>query len=324
MTTTTTLITGGAGFIGSHLADALLAAGGRVTVVDDLSTGSARNVRSLEGNPRFEFVRGSVTDRVLMSGLVDRAEMVFHLAAAVGVNLIVERPVRTIETNLHGTETVLELASRKGTPVLITSTSEVYGKSTSLPFREDGDMVLGATTRSRWSYACSKALDEFLAFAYAQETALPVTVARLFNTIGPRQSGRFGMVLPRFVRQALSGEPLTVYGDGTQSRCFCDVSDVVRALVLLGKNEGAIGRVFNVGSEEPITMRHLAERVREQLGSRSPVVLVPYDEAYRPGFEDMPSRLPDVSRIRALIGFEPRTTLAQSIERIAAHLREVD
>jgi UDP-glucose 4-epimerase len=320
----TALVTGGAGFIGSHLAEALLAAGSRVTVVDDLSTGSPLNVRHLDGNPRFEFVRGSVTDPGLMSGLVERAEIVFHLAAAVGVDLIVASPVRTIETNIRGTEVVLELASKSGTPVLITSTSEVYGKSTSLPFSEDGDLVLGASTRSRWSYACSKALDEFLGFAYFQEKALPVCVVRLFNTIGPRQTGRYGMVLPRFVQQALSDAPLTVFGDGTQSRCFCDVQDVVWALTRLAGRPEAWGQIYNIGGQEQVTIRELAGRVRDQLKSRSEVVLVPYETAYGPGFEDMPRRLPDITKIRGLIGFEPRTPLSQSIESIAASLRGAD
>ena len=320
----TALITGGAGFIGSHLAEVLLAAGSRVTVVDDLSTGSMENVRHLDGHPRFEFVRGSVADHALMSGLVGQAEVVFHLAAAVGVHLIVENPVRTIETNIRGTEVVLELASRNGTPVLITSTSEVYGKSTSLPFSEEGDLVLGASTRSRWSYACSKALDEFLGFAYFQERSLPVCVVRLFNTVGPRQTGRYGMVLPRFVQQALSNHPLTVFGDGTQSRCFCDVSDVVWALSRLVEREEAWGQIYNIGGQEQVTMLELAGRVRDQLGSQSEVVLVPYDEAYRPGFEDMPRRLPDITKVGRLIGFEPRTPLSRSIERIAASVRGAD
>lgn len=318
------LITGGAGFIGSHLAEALLGEGRRVTIVDDLSTGSLENVRHLEGHPGFEFVRGSVIDHGLMTGLVDRAEIVFHLAAAVGVNLIVESPVRTIETNIRGTEVVLELASRNRTPVLITSTSEVYGKSTSLPFSEEGDLVLGASTRSRWSYACSKALDEFLGFAYFQERSLPVCVVRLFNTVGPRQTGRYGMVLPRLVQQALANEPLTVFGDGTQSRCFCDVSDVVWALTRLSGRTEAWGQIFNIGGQEQVTMLDLAGRVRDQLRSGSGIVLVPYEEAYRPGFEDMPRRLPDITKIGRLIGFEPRTPLSRSIERIAASFRGAD
>jgi UDP-glucose 4-epimerase len=322
--TSNVLITGGAGFIGSHLAEALLAEGSQVVVVDDLSTGQSLNIRHLDGNPRFEFVRGSVTDHRLMADLVGRAELVYHLAAAVGVHLIVESPVHTIETNIRGTEVVLEHASKARTPVLITSTSEVYGKSTSLPFSEDGDLVLGASTRSRWSYACSKALDEFLGFAYYQEKALPVCVVRLFNTVGPRQTGRYGMVLPRFVRQALSNTPLTVFGDGTQSRCFCDVSDVVWAITRLAGKDEAWGQIFNIGGEEQITMLELAGRVKKQLASRSEIVLVPYEEAYRPGFEDMPRRLPDITRIRGLIGFEPRTPLSQSIESIAASLRVAD
>jgi UDP-glucose 4-epimerase len=319
--TGTALVTGGAGFIGSHLSEALLADGFRVLVIDDLSTGSIANIRHLKENPSFECVLDSVTNRQVLAELVDRADLVFHLAAAVGVQLIVESPVRTIETNVRGTEAVLEMANKKKKPVLITSTSEVYGKSVKLPFAEDDDLVLGATTRGRWAYACSKALDEFLGIAYFNEKSLPVCIVRLFNTVGPRQTGRYGMVLPRFVRQALSNSPLTVFGDGTQSRCFCDVSDVVEALVRLVRKEEAWGQVYNIGTEEPVSMMDLARLVRDQLGSRSEIVLVPYEEAYGRGFEDMSRRVPDISKIRNLIGFEPRTALPRIIERIADYAR---
>lgn len=317
----TYLITGGAGFVGSHLADHLIQTGNRVIVIDDLSTGQIANIEHLKGNPSFEYVIDTVMNRGLLAELVDRADQVFHLAAAVGVKLIIESPVRTIETNVRGTEVVLEMANKKKKPVLITSTSEVYGKSTKLPFAEDDDLVLGATTRGRWAYACSKALDEFLGIAYFNEKSLPVCIARLFNTVGPRQTGRYGMVLPRFVRQALSNSPLTVFGDGTQSRCFCDVSDVVEALVRLVRKEEAWGQVYNIGAEEPVSMMDLARLVRDQLGSRSEIVLVPYDEAYGRGFEDMSRRVPDISKIRNLIGFEPRTALPRIIERIADYAR---
>lgn len=317
----TYLITGGAGFVGSHLADHLIQTGNRVIVIDDLSTGQIANIEHLKGNPSFEYVIDTVMNRGLLAELVDRADQVFHLAAAVGVKLIIESPVRTIETNVRGTEVVLEMANKKKKPVLITSTSEVYGKSTKLPFAEDDDLVLGATTRGRWAYACSKALDEFLGIAYFNEKSLPVCIVRLFNTVGPRQTGRYGMVLPRFIRQALSNSPLTVFGDGTQSRCFCDVSDVVEALVRLVRKEEAWGQVYNIGAEEPVSMMDLARLVRDQLGSRSEIVLVPYDEAYGRGFEDMSRRVPDISKIRNLIGFEPRTALPRIIERIADYAR---
>jgi UDP-glucose 4-epimerase len=315
------LITGGAGFIGSHLADTLLAAGHRVLVLDDLSTGRIQNIEHLKGNPSFEYAIDSVMNRPLTAELVDRADCVFHLAAAVGVELIVQSPVRTIETNIRGTEIVLELANKKKKPVFIASTSEVYGKSAKVPFGEDDDLVLGATNRGRWSYACSKALDEFLAIAYFHEKGLPVVIARLFNTVGPRQTGRYGMVLPRFVNQALASRPITVFGDGMQSRCFGYVGDVVGAIATLVTREEAYGRVFNIGSQEEISILGLAELVKEKLQSRSEIVLVPYDEAYEAGFEDMPRRVPDISRIRALVGFEPRTRLPEIINRVAEHYR---
>jgi UDP-glucose 4-epimerase len=319
--TSTILVTGGAGFIGSHLSEGLLSDGHRVLIIDDLSTGSFENIQHLKSNPSFEYFLESVTNRQVMAELVDRADVVFHLAAAVGVQLIVESPVRTIETNIRGTEVVLELANKKKTPVLITSTSEVYGKSTKFPFSEEDDLVLGATTRGRWAYACSKALDEFLGIAYFHERGLPVCITRLFNTVGPRQTGRYGMVLPRFVKQALSQFPITVFGDGSQSRCFSDVSDVVWALTRVVEKKEAWGQVFNIGGQEEVSMLELANRVRDQLGSESEIVFVPYNEAYERGFEDMPRRLPDIMKIRKLIGFEPRTPLSRSIERIADYFR---
>jgi UDP-glucose 4-epimerase len=320
----TYFITGGAGFIGSHLAEVLLAKGDRVLVLDDLSTGRIRNIEHLKANPSFEYVIDSMMNRPLTAELVDRADYVFHLAAAVGVKLIVESPVRTIETNVRGTEIILELSNKKKKPVFIASTSEVYGKSTRIPFSEDGDLVLGPTTRGRWSYACSKALDEFLALAYFHEKSLPVVVGRLFNTVGPRQTGRYGMVLPTFVSQALSSRPITVYGDGTQSRCFGYVSDVANAMASLIKTETAYGQVFNIGSVEEISILALARLVRERLGGRSEIVLVPYEEAYGRGFEDMQRRVPDIRKVRELIGFEPSTSLPEIIDRIADHFRVTD
>ncbi|MHB1047645.1 MAG: NAD-dependent epimerase/dehydratase family protein [Thermoanaerobaculia bacterium] len=320
--TPTYLVTGGAGFVGSHLADHLLHTGARVIVIDDLSTGQLANIEHLRGNASFECVIDSLMNRSLLDGLVDRADGIFHLAAAVGVRLIVESPVRTIETNVRGTEIVLEAANRKKRPVLLTSTSEVYGKGSRVPFSEDDDLVLGSTTRGRWSYACSKALDEFLAIAYFHEKRLPVVVTRLFNTVGPRQTDRYGMVVPGFVRQALAGKPITVYGDGSQSRCFGWVGDVVRALHALLLDERAHGRVFNVGSQEEVTILELARRVKERLTSPSPIVLVPYDRAYEAGFEDVQRRVPDISRVRALTGFEPTMRLDEIIDRVADYIRE--
>jgi len=304
------LITGGAGFIGSHLAEALLADGHRVHILDDLSTGSIDNVRHLKADPRFGYTIDTCASTSLVAELVDNADIVYHLAAAVGVDLIVESPVRTIETNVHCTEVVLAQASKKRTPVFIASTSEVYGKSTSFPFREDGDLVMGASTTGRWSYACSKAIDEFLALAYWKERKLPTVVARLFNTVGPRQTGRYGMVVPKFVGQALAGRPLTVFGDGRQTRCFCHVGDVVCALVgLMELGDGAYGEVFNVGSQEEISILALAVRVRELTGSESEIHLIPYDDAYEAGFEDMPRRYPEISKIDAAVGWRPTRTL---------------
>jgi UDP-glucose 4-epimerase len=305
------LITGGAGFVGSHLSDELLNRGAHVHVLDDLSTGSIENLRHLKSRPRFEYTIDSVSNAPLVAELVDAADVVYHLAAAVGVQLIVESPVRTIETNVHCTEVVLAQASKKKKPVFIASTSEVYGKSADLPYREDGDLTLGSTVKGRWSYACSKALDEFLAIAYWKERKLPTVIGRLFNTVGPRQTGRYGMVIPNFVTQALAERPITVYGDGTQRRCFCHVADVVRALADLMERDDGYGEVFNIGSSDEIDIRQLAQRVLEATGSTSEVTLVPYDVAYEEGFEDMQRRIPDTTKIRERIGWEPTRSLDQ-------------
>jgi UDP-glucose 4-epimerase len=307
------LITGGAGFIGSHLADELLARGDDVHVLDDLSTGSIDNLRHLKGRPGFGYTIDSAANAPVVAELVDSADVVFHLAAAVGVQLIVESPVRTIETNVHCTEIVLAQASKKKKPVFIASTSEVYGKSAELPYREDGDLTLGPTIKGRWSYACSKAIDEFLAIAYWKERKLPTVIGRLFNTVGPRQTGRYGMVIPNFVAQALAGRPLSVYGDGTQRRCFCHVADVVRALADLMRREDVYGEVFNIGAESEIEIRKLAERVVELAGSSSEIALVPYDVAYEEGFEDMQRRFPDTAKIRERIGWRPTKALDEML-----------
>ncbi len=316
------LITGGAGFVGSHLAEALLDRGASVAVVDDLSTGSIENIQHLKGHPRFSYVIESVTNRPVMAELVDGADVVYHLAAAVGVRLIVESPVRTIETNVKGTETVLELAAKKQKTVLVTSTSEVYGKGNDIPFREDGDLLLGPTTKERWSYACSKALDEFLGLAYWREKRVPVVIVRLFNTIGPRQTGRYGMVLPTFVRQALTGEPITVFDDGKQSRCFTWVGDAVRAIIELSTQPQAAGEVFNVGSEREVTILELAELVKGIARSRSEIVFVPYHRAYEEGFEDMRRRVPDLTKIRNLIRYKETLDLPDIVARVVAYHRE--
>jgi UDP-glucose 4-epimerase len=305
------------------LCDAYLSRGDEVTVIDDLSTGSVENICHLKGHPHFHYVIDSIHNRPVLAELVDGCDAVVHLAAAVGVRLIVESPVRTIETNVHGTEEVLALADKKKKKVLIASTSEVYGLSEQVPFREDGNLVLGATTRGRWSYACSKAIDEFLALAYWRERRLPAVVVRLFNTVGPRQTGRYGMVIPTFVRQALAGLPITVYGDGTQSRCFCYVGDVAGALVKLVDHPGAVGEVFNVGSTEEVTILELARRVKALACSASEIKFIPYDQAYEEGFEDMPRRVPDVSKVGALVGFRPTKTLDEILERVIAHQRQV-
>ena len=321
------LITGGAGFVGSHLADAYLKRGDEVLVIDDLSTGTIDNIQHLKSNPKFQYTIDSVHNQPVTAELVDQSDIVVHLAAAVGVKLIVESPVRTIETNVRGTEVVLALANKKQKRVLIASTSEVYGLSADVPFREDGNLVMGATTKGRWSYACSKAIDEFLALAYWREKKLPTTVVRLFNTVGPRQTGRYGMVIPTFVKQALAGRPITVYGDGKQTRCFGYVGNVVGALIKLMDHPDSVGQVFNIGSTEEISIVQLAEKVKELTGSSSEIVFVPYDEAYEEGFEDMPRRVPDTSKINKLVGFKPEITLDGILEtvisfhrgRLAAH-----
>jgi UDP-glucose 4-epimerase len=306
---TSYLITGGAGFIGSHLAEALLARGDTVAIIDDLSTGTMANVRHLRPNPRFSYTLDTIADPHVLAPLVDAADVVVHLAAAVGVQLIVQSPVRTIETNVSGTEVVLRLAARNGKNVLLASTSEVYGKSAAVPFREDDDLVLGPPTIGRWSYACSKLLDEFLALAYHKERDLPVVIVRLFNTVGPRQTGRYGMVIPRFVRAALGGAPLRVYGDGEQTRCFTYVGDVVRALVALLDEPAAVGQVFNIGNPEEVAIGELARRVVQLTGSASQIITVPYEQAYQPGFEDMRRRVPSIAKLEETIGFEPSLDL---------------
>ena len=303
------LITGGAGFIGSHLADAYLQRGDEVLVIDDLSTGTIENIRHLKKNPRFRYTIDSVHNQPVTAELVDQSDVVIHLAAAVGVKLIVESPVRTIETNVRGTEVVLALANKKNKRVLIASTSEVYGLSTDVPFREDGNLVMGATTKGRWSYACSKAIDEFLALAYWREKKLPTTIVRLFNTVGPRQTGRYGMVIPTFVKQALAGRAITVYGDGKQTRCFGYVGDVVGALIKLMDHPESVGQVYNIGSNEEISIFKLAQKVKELTNSDSEIVFMPYDEAYEEGFEDMPRRVPDIAKIGKLVGFKPEMAL---------------
>ena len=314
------LITGGAGFVGSHLLEALLKRDQKVTLLDDLSTGSVENVRQLRQDPRVRCIFESMMNRSLLSELVDEADVVYHLAAAVGVRRIIESPVRTIETNIRGTELVLECAAKKGKPVFIASTSEVYGKNAHAPFREDDDIVLGASSRSRWSYATSKLLDEFLAFAYFREKKVPVVIGRLFNTVGPRQTGRYGMVLPTFIRQAMEGAPITVFGSGEQSRCFGYVEDVVKAIIGLMECDRAVGEVVNIGNTEEITMRELAEVVKDRLRSPSRIQFVPYDQAYAPGFEDMMRRVPSVDKLHSLVGFRPTTTLSVIIDRVIEHL----
>jgi UDP-glucose 4-epimerase len=315
------LITGGAGFIGSHLAEALLDGGHEVYALDDLSTGSIDNINHLKGHPRFHYTIDTVFNDALVAEMVDRADVIFHMAAAVGVKLIVERPVHTIETNVHGTEVILRHAAKKKKLVFIASTSEVYGKSTKVPFREDTDLVMGATTRHRWAYACSKALDEFLALAHWKESKQPVIVMRFFNTVGPRQTGQYGMVVPTFVRQALNNEPITVFGDGTQQRSFTYVGDVVGALLKLMVTPAAIGEVFNVGNTEEVTIRGLAERIKARTGSSSEIVTIPYDEAYEAGFEDMPRRVPDLTKIQAAIGYQPKVQLDEIIDRVVEEKR---
>lgn len=316
------LITGGAGFIGSHLADAAIARGDEVTVLDDLSTGNLENLRRVAGHARFHCVIDSVRNHQVVEELMDSCDAVFHLAAAVGVNLIVQSPVRTIETNVHGTEVVLAAAARHQKRVLLTSTSEVYGLSTAVPFREDDNLVIGATTKGRWSYACSKALDEFLALAYHRERGLSTVIVRLFNTVGPRQVGRYGMVIPRLVAQALDGAPLTVHGTGQQTRCFGFVADIVEAMLRLIDHPDVDGEVFNLGSTEEISIHALAQRILALTGSASPIVLVPYEQAYEDGFEDMPRRVPDTSKAGRVIGFQARTGLDDALRAVIAHVLE--
>jgi len=316
------LITGGAGFIGSHLSETLLDRGHDVLILDNLSTGSIDNISHLKGRPGFEYFIDSVNNEPLLAELIDRSDVVFHFAAAVGVKLIVEQPVYTIETNVHGTEVVLKHANKKKKLVVIASTSEVYGKSEDVPFREDSDLVLGPTPKHRWAYACSKAIDEFLALAYWKERKLPVIIVRFFNTVGPRQTGTYGMVIPNFVRQALAGEPLTVFGDGTQTRSFSHVADVVGALLKLVVEPRAIGQVINIGNTQEISIRMLAERVRDLAGSKSPIKLVAYDEAYESGFEDMPRRVPDLTKIEGLIGYRPEYSLDDILTQVIEYFRK--
>jgi UDP-glucose 4-epimerase len=316
------LVTGGAGFIGSHLVEALLERGDEVDVIDDLSTGSAANIEPFKANPRFHYELDSVMNSPLVAEMVDNADVVFHLAAGVGVFLVVESPVRTIETNVRGTETVLRHAAKKKRKVLLTSTSEVYGHSEKVPFRESDDMVMGSAVEGRWSYACSKALDEFLALAYHKERGVPVVIARVFNTVGPRQTGRYGMVVPRFVGQALAGGPITVYGDGEQTRSFAYVGDTVRGLIGLADEPRAVGEILNVGSDQEITINALAERVQRLVDPAAEIHHVPYDQAYGPGFRDLQRRRPDLSKIRALIGYEPTVGIDSIIERVRDHMAE--
>ena len=315
------LITGGAGFIGSHLAERLLERGDEVFLMDDLSTGSMENIRHLKKYDRMHYFLEPIENRPLLAELVDESDVVFHLAAAVGVRLIVESPVRTIETNVHGTQLVLDAACKKRKLVFIASTSEVYGKNTQVPFHEDSDLVLGATTKGRWSYAASKALDEFLALSYWKEKRLPVLVVRFFNTVGPRQTGRYGMVLPNFVSQAIEGRPITVYGTGQQSRCFCDVRDSVEAVLRLIASEAAVGEVVNIGSTEEVTIEALARLVKERTRSSSEIEFIPYDKAYEPGFEDMFRRVPALEKLEQLTRFRPSTPLHEIIDRVAAHFQ---
>ena len=315
------LITGGAGFIGSHLADRLLHDGHEVVVLDNLSTGRLENISGLMDHPKFECVIGSVRDASLVYELVERCDVTIHMAAAVGVRLILEKPSYSIHTNVNGTENVLHAASSRDKLVIIASTSEVYGKSKKTPFGEDDDLVLGSTSNLRWSYACAKALDECLALAYAQESKINIIITRLFNTTGPRQTGRYGMVLPNFVEQALKGEPITVYGDGTQSRCFGHVMDAVESIVRLMDARSAVGQVFNVGNDQEITIEGLAELVKATIGSDSPIQKVPYSEAYPLGFEDMARRVPDVRKLERFIGYRPRTPLETIVADVIAEKR---
>lgn len=316
------LITGGAGFIGSHLSERLVHSGYQVVAIDNLSTGRLQNIAHILPLPNFQFVRESIDNAQVLDRLTSEAEIVIHLAAAVGVKLIVENPVHTILTNIMGTEAVLKTANRYGCKVLIASTSEVYGKSEKLPFYEDDDRVIGSTTHSRWAYATSKAVDEFLGLAYQRQFGLPVVIMRFFNTVGPRQTGRYGMVVPRFVRQALRDEPITVYGDGEQSRCFADVADVVEAIVGLAEHPKALGQVFNVGSTEEVSIQNLAGRVKDLTNSRSEIVFISYEDAYAPGFEDMRKRIPSIEKVANLIGYKPKHSLEDTLQRVIAYERQ--
>jgi UDP-glucose 4-epimerase len=316
------LITGGAGFIGSHLAERLLENGDHVVLLDNLSTGSMENIRHLKTSENLEYHLDGIENRHLLAELVDSAEVIVHFAAAVGVKLIVESPVRTIETNVNGTQLVLEAASKKKKLVLLASTSEVYGKNANVPFREDSDLVLGPTTKGRWSYAASKALDEFLGLSYWKEKKQPIIVVRFFNTVGPRQTGRYGMVLPNFVKCALTNQPIDVYGDGKQSRCFCDVRDTVEALLRLIPLDRAIGEVVNIGNTEEVTIEDLAKTVKQRTDSSSPIHFIPYDKAYEPGFEDMKRRVPCIDKLQALTGFRPQTNLGEIIDRVSSYYRQ--
>ena len=318
----TTLITGGAGFIGSHLAEALVARGEQVILMDDLSTGSVENIRHLRAEPNVECVFESVMERAFLAELVDESDVIFHLAAAVGVRRIIESPVRTIETNVKGTELVLEAAAKKKKLVFIASTSEVYGKNNKVPFCENDDIVLGPTSKSRWSYATSKALDEFLALAYWKEKKLPVVIARFFNTVGPRQTGRYGMVLPTFVSQALALKPMTVFGTGKQRRCFGYVGDVVQAMLQLVSTDRAVGEVVNIGNDSEISIEGLASLIKQRTNSTSPVQFIPYEEAYEPGFEDMERRVPSLEKLVRLTGFRPTTPLTAIIDKVTTHFQE--
>jgi UDP-glucose 4-epimerase len=315
------LITGGAGFIGSHLADSLLAQNHKVAVIDDLSTGSIDNIAHLLPHRGFIFHRDTIFNRELLASLVESADIVYHLAAAVGVKRIIQSPVETLETNVAGTELVMRMAAERSRRIVFASTSEVYGKSAQLPFREDGDLVLGATSHSRWGYACSKAIDEFLALAWHRQNQLPVTIARLFNTVGPRQSGRYGMVLPTFVGQALRGEAITVYGSGEQSRCFTHVFDIVEGLIAIAHHDSTIGEIYNLGSTSEISINQLAQTVRAAVGSLSPIVHIPYEQAYAPGFEDMQRRLPAIGKAQAAFGFQPRRDLSKVLADVICDQR---
>ncbi|MBI3599219.1 MAG: GDP-mannose 4,6-dehydratase [Nitrospinae bacterium] len=313
------LITGGAGFIGSHLSEELLKRGDEVFIIDDLSTGSIENIEHLKDNSKFHYTIDTIKNEPLLAELVDRCDMIYHLAAAVGVKLIIESPVNTIETNIYGTELVLKCANKKKKKVMIASTSEVYGKNNNVPFKEEHDMVLGSTKNGRWSYACSKAIDEFLALAYWREKKLPVVVVRFFNTVGPKQTGRYGMVIPTFVKQALLGHPVTVYGDGKQSRSFTYVGDVVRGIIELMNHPKSVGEVFNIGHGKEITISELARLVKEITKSKSEIIYIPYDKAYEEGFEDMQRRSPDITKINKFIGYKPTLDIKEILEKVVEY-----